>query len=269
MALGSFVGRLMGRFIPVRKKVVRENLRQAFPDLSSQGLSSLIVKTYRQFILLIVEFIHFDKFRKSRISDVIAGIEGEEHYKRLSGKPFIVLTAHIGNWELMGAYFTSRGESLTVLAKPLHNPFINQMIVKIRSRAGLEIISTRESNPLKPVLKALKTGRCVCFLADQDARKSGIFVNFFNKPASTFTGPALFSIRTGLPILPVFDVRLEDNRHKIIFHPPIMPQENSLNRNQAMREITQAHARILENMIRKYPDQYFWFHRRWKSKPVK
>ena len=253
---------------PVRKSVVLRNLNTAFPDLNAKKRKKLLSEIYRNFFLLIIEFIHFRNKDSQDATSQIAEIEGAEYFEQVGagGKPFLAITAHIGNWELMGAWFAARGVPLSVLAKPIHNPHVDKMINKMRKQRGMEVISTR-GEPIREVLAALKRGRCVAFLADQDARKAGIFVDFFGKPASTFTGPALFAIRSGLPILPAFDIRTGLATHKVVFLPPIYPPSKEEDRESAIQKLTQIHTRILEDIIRQYPEQYFWFHRRWKSRP--
>lgn len=257
---------LLSRLFPIRKKVIRENLLTAFPDAPPPTIQSLIRETYRNFLLFVMEFVHFPGSALADLSKHITSIEGEEYFKELGGgrKPILFVTAHIGNWELMGAYFASKGIKISVLAKPIHNPYVDRFVNRIRMEKGLSVISTREM-PLKQVLKAIKEGECVAFLADQDARRAGIFVEFFGKPASTFTGPALFSLRSGLPLLPAFILRTGLLTHKVVILPPIYPPETD--RDSAIFEITEQYNRILEGMIRKYPGQYFWFHKRWKSQP--
>lgn len=259
---------ILSSIFPIRRKIILENLRTAFPEADEKTLSSLVKDTYRNFFLLIVEFIKFEQRDLNDLMTQITVIEGEKYFNEVGAgkKPFLALTAHIGNWELMGAYFAARHISLSVLAKPIHNNYIDRLVNRMRKKKGLDVISTQDS-PIRDVLEALKGGQCVAFLADQDARRAGIFTDFFGKPASTFTGPALFSFKTGLPLLPVFDVRTGISTHKVIFFPPIYPSQSEPEREEAIRDIIEKYTRILEDVIRKYPGQYFWFHRRWKTQP--
>jgi len=164
----------------------------------------------------------------------------------------------------MGAYFSARGVKMDVLVKALHNNYFDQFVNKRRIKLGYPPIYIHEG--IKKILTSLKMGRVVVFVADQDARNKGIFVNFFGVPASTFVGPAFFHLRTGAPILPVFDVRVGLTKHKIIIAPPIAAPDE-LNEDNKILFIMQKYNDILERIIREYPDQYFWFHRRWKTQP--
>ena len=285
---------LIAALFPIRKGIVIRNIRQAFPQKGKREIKKLTRETYRNFLLFTVEFLFLAQKKKERLVDqtdsapsyieesqgnkpsypCITEIEGEQYFHEVGGgkKGYLILTAHLGNWELMGAIFAGRGVPLSVLAKPIHNLYLNRFINRVRKAKGMEVMSTR-GTPMKAVLKALQSDRRVVFLADQDARKAGVFVDFFGKAASTFSGPALFSLRSGLPILPVFDVRTSLFSHKVIFLPPIYPPTNEvkqgkMDRDDAIRHITQQHVKKLEEIIRQYPNQYFWFHRRWKSQPV-
>lgn len=237
--------------------------------MEESRIREITTATYENLFVFSMEFVHLGKWDKQKIAKRIAEIEGEEYFLNFSksGDPYIAVTGHIGNWELMGAYFAScRDVPVAVVAKPLHNPYVEEMVNNVRTKNGMEVISTRE-DAAKDILKALRKGKNVVFLADQDARRSGIFVDFFGKKASTFPGPALFAIRSGCPILPVFDIRMKNYRHKIIFYPPIYPTGVSKNREEAVEEITRRHVGVLEDVIRRYPEQYFWFHKRWKTEP--
>jgi KDO2-lipid IV(A) lauroyltransferase len=106
----------------------------------------------------------------------------------------------------------------------------------------------------------------VALLADQDARRSGIFVNFFGTPASTFQGPAQFAYRAGCPIVCCYIVRRKDETHTAVFFPPIYPRADG-ERDAEIRRLTEEHTKILEGYVSRYPDHYFWAHKRWRTKP--
>ncbi|MBN1899908.1 lysophospholipid acyltransferase family protein [Candidatus Sumerlaeota bacterium] len=266
MRLADFFSPALALSIPFRKKIILENLRRAFPDKSERFLRHLLKKIYRNFYLFMMEFIHFEKRSREELSGQFVEFIGEEYIREagVGDKGFLIITGHLGNWELMGAYFASRDYRFSVLAKPVHNPYIDKLITRVREEKGIHVISTRNLD-LKSIFKTIREGNGLVFLADQDARRDGIFIDFFGTPASTFTGPAVLSLRTGLPLLPVFDVRKDLLTHKVIFYPPIYPPSGD--REKAILKIMTDYTRILEDVIRKYPDQYFWFHRRWKTRP--
>jgi KDO2-lipid IV(A) lauroyltransferase len=264
---GAVLGTLCAWVLPVRKRVMRANIQRAFgSSIPKHRLRTLMRRCYRYSGISAVEFMRLRTRSDAQIKNQVLRIEGEHHYLQLGGTSggFIALTGHLGNWEFMGAYFSAEGLRVSVIAKPIHNPFVNDYVNRIRQEKGYEVISTDEG--MKKIVSRLKASGAVVFLADQDARKTGIFVEFFGSPASTHTGPALFMTRLRIPILPVFDIRVGLDKHVIIFHPPIYPPQEA-DKTEAIRLVTEQHVRILEDMVRQYPDQYFWYHRRWKTQP--
>jgi Kdo2-lipid IVA lauroyltransferase/acyltransferase len=268
MHIGKFLARIISSVFPFRKKIILANLKRAFPLISDKKAKKIMRSTYENMLFLIVEFIHLEGKTKEEMAEYITEIEGEEHITQFkdSGKSFLGLSAHFGNWEFLGIYFSMMGYPISVVSKPIHNPYIAKFVNNIRFDTGMKLINTRK-NPVSGIFRALKNNECVTFLSDQDARRTGIFINHFGTPASTFSGPAVFSIRSGLPLLPAFDVRTGLTTHKIIILPPVYPEKNIEDRNEAVYRLTEKHVRILEDIIRKYPDQYFWFHQRWKTRP--
>jgi KDO2-lipid IV(A) lauroyltransferase len=208
----------------------------------------------------------------SRISKVDRKItvidENKERLDNLlnSGKGFVAVTGHLGHWEIMVVDFAFRGIPLSAVVKPLHNGHLSDHIVRTRSASGLNIIFTSKRTQ-REVIKRLNGGEVVVFVADQDARQFGTFVDFFGRPASTHRGPAMFALRTGLPMLPVFTYWEEGVTHRAIYGEPIYPPENPPDTDLAIQEMTQAFTRQLEALARRVPEQYFWVHKRWKTKP--
>ncbi len=266
--LGAAAGAAIHGVLPVRRKVVRRNLELAFGDTHSpEERHRLERMTYRHLGMLGAECLRLWHSHPDWLASQIVEIEGREVMERLesSGAPFLVVTGHFGNWEMLGAYFGERFR-LSVVAKPLHNAALEAELSAKRQRYGMEILSTGSDQIGRDILRAVRRGRTVCFLADQDARKAGIFVPFFGRSASTFTGPALMALRLRIPLVPVFLLRLGPGRHRVVIREPLNPPEG-LPTEQAVDDLTQAHVKTLEDMIRLAPSQYFWFHRRWKTQP--
>jgi len=209
------------------------------------------------------------RLKKMKYEDVerITEIEGLKYLDQAyrAGKGVIGLTGHIGNFELMAAYLSLKGYKLSVVGREVYDPRLDRLLVKNRESVGLESIPT--SAGVKPILKALRAGRFLGVLADQDSsRVRGVFVNFFGRPARTPAGPALLAYKTGAPIVPMAIVRKNKNKYKIIIKPPV-ELAFSENREKDMTDVTQRCTQVLEAIIREYPDQWLWMHERWKSKP--
>lgn len=194
-------------------------------------------------------------------------VEGLEHLTAAAKTPggVLMLTAHFGNWELLGLAHTLSGLPLTVVVRPLDSALLNRLAERLRARTGTELIAKRRA--LRPVLEALRRGRMVGILLDQNAaRGEGVFVPFFGRPASTSRSLALLSLHTRRPIVPVFIHREQDGRHRVVVEPALVPPAAN-SPEAAIVELTAECARRTEATIRRWPEQWFWLHRRWRTTP--
>ena len=269
IGLGGAIGWVAGPLRPPRSRVVDENLARAFPEMSPCGRRRL----RRRFFVHFGRWI-FENFHSGRLDaaarDPFVAEEGRENRDLAvgdgEGGGIIVVTAHLGSWELMGMHFAREGFAISAVAQPLHNGHLNDHVARVRERGGLRIIFTKtEMTPV--ITERLAKGEVVGFLADVDSRQFGTFVEFFGQLASTPRGPAMYALRTGRPILPVFTVRERGTEHRLIYGEPIRPPRDVEDFDRAVRDITQAFTRQLEAVIRRFPEQYFWVHRRWKTRP--
>jgi len=261
------IGAVAGDFaycLAIRRRVVLANLAQAFPEWDGRRRRRAARRVYHHAWRGLVESFLLQTLSPEEMDRLVEGIEGFDLVRPIieAQRPFIVVTGHIGNWEMMGAYFARQGYRIKVFAKPLHNPVLEADLLAARRAVGLDVIYTGEG--LKPALRHLRDGGVLVFLADQDARRAGIAVPFFGAPASTALGPAMFAYLGRAPIVPVFAIRVGTLHHRYIISPPIEPLPGE-KREAALERMTRAHVEALERIIRKYPEQYFWFHRRWKT----
>ena len=266
--------------IPIRRRVVLENLRLAFPDCDAAWRGRTARRCLVHFTRMMV-FEALDLMRSGyrvragrptrqarATSDLVAAVEGEEHARAagLGQRGCLVVSAHFGNWELCISYFAQeRGLHPAAVAKPMHNDLMEAVVDASRQRAGWEVISTR-TNPIPPILRALRDGKAVALLADQDARREGVFVSFFGRLASTPSGPAVLAVRLKMSLLLVLCRRGEDGRYRVRFYPPLSP-DPAAPREAEVERLTQAHVALLEEAVREHPEQYFWFHNRWRTRP--
>lgn len=270
--MASAIGIAMGRFLPVRRRVVAQNLRIAFGDsIDASERKRLCREAYRTLALFAVETLQLQTKDAAWVERMVPEVEGREVVDRLAaeGRSWIGVTPHFGNWELLGA----RGAGfldVSTLAKPLHNRLLTAFAERTRSRHGIKIVWTDGPSPPRQILRVLRDrGKTLNILPDQDMRHEGIFVPFFGRPASTTPAPAFFSIRTGAPIVPTFIVRVGLTRHRVLFTKPIEPAETAhiADEDERIAEVTRRYMAAIEDMIRLHPAQYFWFHRRWKTTP--
>jgi Kdo2-lipid IVA lauroyltransferase/acyltransferase len=259
--LGRRVGSLVWMALPRRRAVTLENLRRAFgTERSASQLRRLGRRSFQHVGMNVVEACVFF-FRPPSVLLSRVDLNGLEHLKGASDKGVLLLTAHYGNWELLAAAHTLSDFSLSVVVRPLDDPLLDRLVERFRRRSGVELISKRRG--LGGILEALRRGRMVGVLLDQNAaRAEGVFAPFFGIPASTSKSLALISLRTGAPVVPVFIRRARDGRHQVEVEPAIAsPPDRSI------ASYTALFNRSIEGAIRKAPEQWFWMHDRWKTRP--
>jgi KDO2-lipid IV(A) lauroyltransferase len=176
-----------------------------------------------------------------------------------------VISGHLGNWEIAAAAMAARGVPMDVAAHLQKNPLFYRHLVGLRHRLGLTVIVKNEAFRLVP--RALASGRVVALIADQNIRKRGVFVDFFGEAAATAKGPALFALRSGAPMFLGVALRKPGtpSRYRVIIEP--IPAPAGARGEASIRDLTQRHVSRLEALIREAPAQYFWQHRRWKTRP--
>lgn len=257
--IGEKLGSLLYWAIPNIRKRTIDNLSNAFPEKGIREIKKIAKNTYRNFGKRVVEFMFL-----KRIKGEIMGsceIIGLENFKEVleSKRGAVILTAHIGSWHVMGLIISSRVSCLYNIIRLQKNKLVGMLIKKQLEDLGMEVIMEYD---LKGTINALRDGKLVEFLWDQDAGSKGIFCEFFKRPASTSPGPIILAVRTHTPIFFIIDI-CEDNRHKIIIEKPITP--SSRNREE-IANIAQRLTNSLEGYIKKYPDQWLWLHNRWATK---
>ncbi len=262
-----FLGKYFGKFAYLvtsdRRRIVYNNLKKAFKDeYDEEKINNLTKEVYHNAGLILVEFILLKKLNKNNFKDYIE-IEGEENLKKAfeKEKGIIIYGAHFGNWELMAAAISLLGYPINAIAKEQENSYFNTKINEIRKSKGINIISRGIS--VRKAYHHLKDGECVYILGDQDARSKGWKMNFFNRNASTFPGAVELSSRTGAIIIPTFLIRKGWRKYKLNFYPAIEIPEDAEKKEK--KNILQNLVNLTEEIIRDYPDQWLWLHRRWKT----
>jgi KDO2-lipid IV(A) lauroyltransferase len=194
-------------------------------------------------------------------------LEGLEHVKHVMHEHgrALVLTAHLGNWEYLAAVHHLIGHPVAIVVRPLDSAALDLQAAAMRRKTGVEMIDKRRA--LRPVLAALRRGRLVAILLDQNAgRREGVFVPFFGRPASTSRSLALLALRTRTPILPVFIRRTGVASHHVEFEPPLAPAVSN-DTEAAIVELTGRCTQVVEAAIRRTPEQWLWAHDRWRTRP--
>jgi KDO2-lipid IV(A) lauroyltransferase len=250
------------------RKVAIQNLHMAFgQEKSASEIRDIAKTTFQNLGMMAIEFFRIPRMDVKTFKERVK-IEGlEEALKLLERrKGIFLLLSHFGNWEMMGIMSKVIGNPIMVIAKPMkRQAWVDQFITKIRKASGLEVIST--VNAGRKVMKALSQNRVVGILIDQRAKRSeGIWVNFFGKKAPTTPSLAVLAMKTGAPVLPIFMVRDGFQKHRLIIKEPLeLIRTGDIKKD--VESNTQLFNHTLESMIRQYPDQWFWVHRRWERKP--
>jgi len=195
-------------------------------------------------------------------------VEGEEYlriaYER--GNGVIGLTGHIGCWELLAAYFSEKGYTVSVIARELRDGRLNGMLVEMRRRHG--IVSIPRGATAVAGYRVLRKGEILGMLIDQDIDVDGVFVPFFGVPAHTPRGVAVFALRSGAPIVPLGIHLQPDGSQRITIFPEIEVPPAGLPDQERIDELTGRCSEAVERLIRIYPQQWVWFHDRWRKRPV-
>ncbi len=244
------------------------NLALAFPGLAPAGRRRICRRSFQH---LGVTFVELCAALARPLEETLQRIqlEGLEHLRHAMeahGRA-LVLTAHLGNWELLAAAHRLTGYPLAIVVRPLDSPSLNAVADRLRRKSGVELIAKRGA--LRPVLTALRDGRMVGILLDQNAsRRESVFVPFFGRPASTSKSLALLAVRTGAPVLPIFVHRDARGNHRVTVHPPLpAPAANAGERGVV--ELTMRCTTAIEAAVREAPEQWLWIHDRWRTRPAR
>lgn len=268
LLLGAGLGLLWYHIIPIRRRVVMENLNFALgSDYDRRALKKIARSMYRNLGISAIEFLRVKGLTPDNVRAKIK-MEGLAHLEaaQAQGRGVLILTAHFGNWDLLCCSQALAGFPLHVITKNLKAGKINKFWMETRQRCGVTLLGARGS--LKNILRALRDNQIVAFVIDQNMLPShGIFVDFFGKSACTTPSLALLAERTGAPVVPIFMVREGLGSHRIVVKEALTYHKVGERRDN-VRHNTRIYSAILEDMIRAWPDHWLWLHRRWKTRPI-
>lgn len=260
-ALSRFYVRLLDLALPRLRRVAMRNLSFAMPELTDAARRRVVDGNFHSIARLLVALARFPRIDRHNISEWIR-YEGFEHFEQAKarGKGVLFATAHLGNWELSAFAHAVMTEPMHVVVRPLDNPLIDRLVAHRRAQPGNRVIEKKDF--ARGILKALGANEAIGILIDQNASPSeGEFVNFFGVPACAHSGFAKIAARSGAAVIPGFALWSEQERRYILrFDRPIEMTGDAAHDTQAL----QSH---LEGIIREYPEQWLWIHRRWKTRP--
>jgi KDO2-lipid IV(A) lauroyltransferase len=262
-----FLGRLLWRFYHRGRKRALDNLRASFPEKNRQWVRQTGRRSFEHIAMLAVDMLFTPRLVKKDNWRDYSRFKTAERAKWLmkEGNGLLMVAAHYSNFEIMGYMLGLFGFNVYSIARPLDNKFINKYLYGVRRRAGQKIIDKKGASELMG--KIASAGATLCFIADQDAGKKGIFVDFFGRKASTYKSIGLLAITDNVPIGVGYSRRV-DNRFffEIGVNRIIFPQEWA-DKDEPLEWITAEYTRAMEEFVREDPSQYWWLHRRWKHRP--
>jgi len=266
LGIGSAAGRL-GYLIDARhRRIALNNLRLAYgEDYQPRWGRAIVRNCWRHFARITADSMALYRMPEDRLRKLV-DYEGLEHIRGAyeQGKGVLVFSGHFGHWELTAMMQGYLGLPLFLVARPLDNPDLERLLAGLRERSGNRIIHKR--NAVREMLRAMRDKKGVAIVIDQDARSDGVFVPFFGRPASTTPTLALLAIRTGAVVIPTFSIPLANGRYRVVYEPPVTIPSSG-DRDRDVVELTARCTAIIEKWIRRYPEQWLWMHRRWKTSP--
>ncbi len=267
-AVATLLAKLAYQVDRRHRVVAAENIQHAFPEKTEREVDTIVRRCYEHFCLLVVEIailprkLHLDGWRTyctirntKPIMDAL-----------LSRRPALLVTAHFGNWEMAGFSMGALGVRSYAIARVLDNPYLERYLKQFRQRTGQTIIAKKDD--FARLTTVLTDGGKVATLGDQDAGPRGVFVDFFGRPASAHKAVALMAIEFQAKLVVIGVPRVGPNMQYDFLCNDVIDPADYADHPDAVKLITERYHAALEKMIRKYPEQYFWLHRRWKTRPI-
>jgi KDO2-lipid IV(A) lauroyltransferase len=234
-------------------------------EKSAAEIKKLARRVFIHFATAAADLIRMPVILKQGIDKLVTA-SGLEHLDRAlaEGRGVLMISCHFGNWEMLGAWIAQQGYPSRVVGTSLFDPRLDRILVATRDQAGYTNIARGKGT--REIIRALKKGGVVGMLTDQDTKAEGVFVNFFGRPAHTPTGPAVLARRLDLPIIPIFIYLQDDLTYRIECLPPLELVKSD-DEAYDIQANTQKCSDTYEAMIRRFPEQWVWMHKRWKTQP--
>jgi KDO2-lipid IV(A) lauroyltransferase len=263
VTLGQLIYLLHGKL----RRVGMRNLAIAFPEKTAAERRKIVDKVFTSLGRQFAEVCLFPTYTRENVSRIV-GYDGYENFDRASqrGKGVLFLTGHIGGWELSAFAHSLYGHPLHFVMRPLDNPYLDALVRRYRTMYGNTPIL--KDNPVRELLRAMKAGATVGILMDTNMTPpEGVFVDFFGIPACTASGLARIALRTDAAVVPGFTVWDPVLRkYRLRFEPPVTLIRTGNNDADIVAN-TALFTKVIEDVVRRYPDQWLWVHRRWKTRP--
>jgi KDO2-lipid IV(A) lauroyltransferase len=262
-----WLGRLMWKYYHRGRQRALDNLRASFPDKDEEWLAETGRRSFEHLVMMVMDVLFTPRLVRLEKWPEIVDVRNIERVKWMmkEEKGLLMVTGHYGNFEIVGYLMSLYGLKIYSIARPLDNRFVNRWLMSVRESKGQKIIDKKGAAEMMDQLSA--EGATLCFIADQDAGRKGVFVDFFGRKASTYKSIGLLAMQHNMPIV-VGGCRQHYGKFFFEMEPEriIYPCEWA-NKPDPLKWITQEYTKAIEDFIRKDPTQYWWLHRRWKTRP--
>jgi Kdo2-lipid IVA lauroyltransferase/acyltransferase len=265
-AIGERLGTLGYKPFGIRKQVVEQQIAAAFPERSQVEVDDLSRRCFAHLGRSAIETALLPSLGAERVIELVEAMDHFDLIKQAiaSGQGALIITGHLGNWELGGAYLAARGIPLDAIVRSQANPLFDAYINQTRAASGITIV--RDHDAVRRTPRSLREGRAIAFVADQGVLGlASTFVPFFGRPAKTPRGPAVFAMRYNVPTFFSAALRQPSGRYHIYTEP--IPIPHTGDRERDVDTIVATYTAALERCTRLAPEQYFWQHRRWRRQP--
>jgi len=254
-------------YVSVKQRLIAlNNLRMAYPEKDIDEIEAIAKGVYRHIAIVMAELFEMPFITRETLAEWVT-VEGLENVENAfaQGKGVLSIVAHFGNWELMTVAVPLLIRPMQIVYRPLDNPIMDNLLGWSRTKHGNSLIPKGGSG--KRIIRLLRENNPIGILSDQNVdRNEGVFVDFFGRPACTSVGTAVLALQSGAPVIPAFMPRMPDGRYKLVILPAVEITRTDDHESDLFVN-TQRFTKVVEAMVRKYPDQWFWIHQRWKTKP--
>jgi len=267
MTLARHWGWVLAHIIRFRRTYVLDTLARCLPEKSDAERRQIYNEMCMHQATNLIELMRFAGGKDAEL-DTRLEVQGEDIVKKAleRKKGILILAAHFGNYDLMSMYTAQRfAYPVTIITKTLKNAKLNELWWEMHRKGGVKELPSH--NSYRACMRSLRKNELLGFMLDQNRPKEqGIFVDFFGKSASTTPGLAFMSAQSGAPVVPAFMRHTADGRHVLEVFPAIEPPPDR--KEETVRDCTERYTKIIEEQVRRYPAQWLWLHKRWKSRPV-
>jgi Kdo2-lipid IVA lauroyltransferase/acyltransferase len=265
-ALGARIGALGYRPLGIRRAVVEQQIAAAFPEKTQTEVERIAREAYRNLGRNAAEIALAPRLGRQGVLDLYEQVDGFSLIEDAiaAGRGCVCVTGHVGNYELGAAFTVARGVPVDAIARRQANPLFDRYITESRAAMGMVVLHDFEA--VKRSARSLRDNHLVAFIADQGVKGlASTFVPFFGRPAKTPRGPAVFAVRLRAPIVFAASVRLPNGRFRFLVES--IPVADTGERERDIDTMVASYTAALERVVRQYPEQYFWHHRRWRRQP--